>query len=403
MMLPNTDGAEKNILGVTYERYNSIILLDLLREGFVRVRENSKIETNELSESELEFYSRQIVLSEIGYGGQLKLRNSSVCIVGLGGLGSPTALQLAAMGVGHLRLVDQDVIELSNLHRQILYGAKYVGYPKVEVAAKRLRELNPNIKVEPLPISINAENAREIVRGVDVVVDGLDRMAPRYAINRACQKLGVPYIFAAALMTFGNVSTIVPGKTPCLECFQGNLNDELLPTCATVGVHTSLLSVISGIETSEAIRIILGREPRLANKLLHCDINDLIFEEIDVSKAESCPVCGSKPSGPPMPLTRKLVTETCSRGGRRVFRIIPKENLNLELNRVASIIENKGFKIKIKAELGITFRNEFGGITSILKSGITIIEGAKSEEEAYKSFSDLIIEGLKIPLSKVKI
>jgi len=365
--------------------------------------EGNKAETNELSESELEFYSRQIVLSEIGYGGQLKLRKSSVCIVGLGGLGSPTALQLAAMGVGHLRLVDQDVVELSNLHRQLLYGAKYVGYPKVEVAAKRLRELNPNIKVEPLPISVNAGNAEKIVRGMDVIVDGLDRMTPRYAINRACQKLGVPYVFAAALMTFGNVSTIIPGKTPCLECFQGNLNDEILPTCATVGVHTSLLSVISGIETSEAIRIILGKEPRLANKLLHCDISDLTFEKIDISKVESCPVCGSKPSGSPMPLTRKLVTETCSRGGKRVFRIIPKENLNLELDKLALIIRNKGFEIKVKAELGITFKNEFNGLTSVLKSGIAVIEGAESEEEAYQSFSNLIIDGLRFPVSKISI
>ncbi|MBS7654597.1 HesA/MoeB/ThiF family protein [Candidatus Bathyarchaeota archaeon] len=168
------------------------------------------INVTKLSESELEFYSRQIALSEIGYGGQLKLANSSVCIAGLGGLGSPVALQLAAMGVGHIRLVDQDIVELSNLHRQILYGANFVGYPKVEVAAKRLKELNPHIEVEPLPISINADNAEDIVKGMDVIVDGLDRMTPRYAINRACQKNSVPYIFAAALMTFGNISTILP-------------------------------------------------------------------------------------------------------------------------------------------------------------------------------------------------
>ncbi|MEM3715945.1 MAG: HesA/MoeB/ThiF family protein, partial [Candidatus Bathyarchaeia archaeon] len=239
-----------------------------------------------LSDNEIELYSRQIALSEIGYEGQLKLKKSSVCIAGLGGLGSPAALQLAAMGVGRIRLVDQDFVELSNLHRQLLYGAKYVGYPKVEVAAKRLRELNPNIEVEPLPASINADNAERIVSGMDVIVDGLDHMTPRYAINRACQKLRVPYVFAAAIMTFGNVSTIIPGETPCLECFQGNINDEILPTCATVGVHTSLLSVIAGIETSEAIRIILGKKPRLAGKLLHCDIGDLTFEEIDVAKAE---------------------------------------------------------------------------------------------------------------------
>jgi len=356
-----------------------------------------------LSESELEFYSRQIALSEIGYEGQLKIKSSSVCIAGLGGLGSPVALQLAAMGVGHIRLVDQDFVELSNLHRQFLYGARYVGYPKVEVAAKRLRELNPNIEVEPLPTSINADNAERIVRGVDVVVDGLDRMTPRYAINRACQKLRTPYVFAAAIMTFGNVSTIIPGETPCLECFQGNVRDETLPTCATVGVHTSLLSVLAGIEVSEAIRIILGKKPRLAGKLLHCDIEDLTFEEINIVRAEECPVCGSKPSGPPTPLIRKLVTESHGRFGRRVFRITPKEELDIDLDRLATIVERSGLRVRVKAEMGITFENEYGGFTSVLKSGIAVIEGASSGEEAYKSFSKLIVDGLGIPRLKVEI
>lgn len=356
-----------------------------------------------LSESELELYSRQIALSEIGYEGQLKIRNASVCIAGLGGLGSPVALQLAAMGVGRIRLVDQDVVELSNLHRQLLYGAEYIGYPKVEVAAKRLRDLNPNVDVEPLPLSINADNAEKILSDIDVIVDGLDRMAPRYAINRACQKVGVPYVFAAAIMTFGNVSTIIPGKTPCLECFQGNLRDDMLPTCASVGVHTSLLSIIAGVETSEAIRIILGKEPLLANKLLYCDISDLTFEEISVTKVEICPVCGSNPQGSPMPLTRRLISEAQGRHGMKVFRIIPKENLNLDLDKLSSIVEGRGFRIRVRANLGITFDNEFGGSTSVLRSGIMIVEGAGSEGEAYKTFSKLIIDGLGIPRSKVDV
>lgn len=361
----------------------------------------SNIKVTGLSESELEYYSRQIVLSEIGYDGQLKLVKSSVCIAGLGGLGSPAALQLAAMGVGHIRLVDQDVVELSNLHRQILYGANFVGYPKVEVAAKRLKELNPHIEVEPMPISINANNAENIVKGMDVIVDGLDRMTPRYAINRACQKNGVPYVFAAALMTFGNITTILPDKTPCLECFQGDLNDEILPTCATVGIHTSLLSIIAGIETSEAIRIMLGKEPLLAKKLLHCDVRDLTFEEIEISKSENCPVCGSKPFRPPMPLTRKAISEVHSGGKGKVFRITPREDLRLNMDELISTITEGGFKIKVRAELGVTFYNEFGGSTSILKSGITVIEGAKDEAEAYRSFSKLIVDNLGISESKI--
>ncbi len=169
-----------------------------------------------------------------------------------------------------------------------------MGYPKVEVAAERLHELNPSIEIEPLPLALNKDNAEDLVKGMDIIVDGLDRMTPRYILNRACQKLRVPYVFAAAIMTFGNVSTIIPSKTPCLECFQGNLNDDMLPKCAIVGVHPSILSIIASVEVSEAIRIILGEKPLLANKILHCDIGNLEFEKIEISKAGNCPVCTLK-------------------------------------------------------------------------------------------------------------
>ena len=356
-----------------------------------------KKEMDELSSHEIEFYSRQIVLPEIGYGGQLKLKKARVCVAGLGGLGSLAALQLAAMGVGYLRLVDRDVVELSNLQRQHLYGVNFLGYPKVEVAAKRLLELNPNIEVEPLPISVNTETAYDIVKDVDVVVDGLDRMTPRYALNRACQKAGTPYVFAAAIMTFGNISTIIPGETPCLECFQGNLDDELLPTCAVVGVFPPILGIVASIEVSEAVRIILGDEPRLAGKLLHCDLRSLSFEEIEVSKVDNCPVCGSKPMGEPMPLKQKLITEICGREGRRVFVITPRKNLELDMSDLYEYLRNMGFKIKVKANLGLTFETPSKTVTSILKSGIMVIEGAENEKEAYNLYNQIILERLKIP------
>jgi adenylyltransferase/sulfurtransferase len=363
----------------------------------------TKDEVKDLTDEELEFYSRQIVLPEIGYNGQLKLKGARVCIVGLGGLGSPAALQLAAMGVGYLRLVDRDVVELSNLQRQHLYDVNFLGYPKVEVAAKRLRELNPNIEIEPLPLSLNVNNVEGIVRGMDVVVDGLDRMTPRYTLNRACLKLGVPYIFGAAIMTFGNVSTIIPGKTPCLECFQGNLDDDMLPTCAVVGVHPSILNIIASVEVSEAVRIILREQPRLANRMLHCDVGNMEFEEVEISKAENCPVCGPKPSGPPMPLKQKLVTEVCGRKGRRVFVVTPRRDLELNMNRLYSLLEDGGFEIKVRAELGVTFNNSgLKGAVSILKSGIMIIEGLNNEKEAYDLYSKIIIDGLKISRQNIE-
>ena len=353
-----------------------------------------KNQARDLSAAELEFYSRQIVLPGIGYAGQLKLRNSRVCVVGLGGLGSPAALQLAAMGVGFLRLVDRDVVELSNLQRQHLYSVNFVGYPKVEVAAKRLRELNPNIEIEPLPLALNVNNAEEIIRDMDVVVDGLDLMTPRYALNRACLKLGVPYIFGAAITTCGSASTIIPGKTACLECFQGNLEDNMLPKCAIVGVHPSILNIIASVEVSEATRIIVGKEPRLANKILHCDIGDMTFEEVEISKAEKCPVCGSRPSGSPMPLKQKTITEICGREGKRVFVITPENTLDLNIEKLNLILKSKGVKVKVKADLGITFDNGFRERASILKSGVMIVEGASSEKEAYDFYTKLIRDKL---------
>jgi adenylyltransferase/sulfurtransferase len=356
----------------------------------------------DFSHKELEFYSRQMVLPDIGYTGQLRLRNAKVCVVGLGGLGSPAALQLAAMGIGFLRLVDQDVVEPSNLQRQHLYSVKFLGYPKVEVAAKRLLELNPNIRIDPLPLSLNSNNAEDIVSGMDVVVDGLDLMTPRYALNRACVKLGVPYIFGAAIMTYGNVSSILPHKTPCLECFQGNLDDDALPKCAVVGVFPSILNIIASVEVSEAVRILLGKEPRLANKILHCNIADLTFDEVEISKSENCPVCGSKPSAPPMPLKQKLITELCGREGKRVFVITPKRNLELKLDKLPPILVNNGFKIKVKADLGMTFGKGSKETVSILKSGIMVVEGVSNEKETYNFYSKIIVDGLKVSNSNIE-
>jgi len=344
--------------------------------------------TVELSEEELEYYSRQVVMAEMGYNAQLKLKNSKVCLVGVGGLGSPAATQLVAMGVGHLRLVDRDVVELANLHRQHLYGVDEIGYPKVEVAAKRLHSLNPYVELEPLSLSINENNAEDIVQGMDVVVDGLDSMAARYAINRACVKLGVPYVFGAAITTTGNLSTIIPGETACLECFYGNLDDKKLPKCGVVGVHPSLVNIIASLEVSEAIRILAGKQPRLANKLLHFDLDELEFNEIKLSKVDSCPVCGEHPSGSPMPLKRELVEEICGRKGRKVFVVVPEENLDVNLVDLKNYLKRKGFSIKVEGKLGLTF-NLKDVKASILKSGIVILEGIKEKEEALKFFSEL--------------
>lgn len=341
------------------------------------------------SDDELEYYSRQIVLKEIGALGQQRLKESRVCLVGVGGLGSTIAVQLATMGVGHLRIVDRDVVETSNLQRQHIYSMDMVGYPKVEAAAERLRRMNPFIEVEPVPMSITPRNAEGIVEGMDVVVDGLDRMTPRYMLNRACVRLGVPFVYGAVITHIGNASTIIPGETACLECFQGGMDDEALPTCAVAGVHPSVISVIASIQVSEAIRIILGRGPNLANKLVFCDLEDLSLEKINLARVDTCPVCGTEPASEPKPIVHERLQEICGREGRRVFVYAPDEDLDLDLRALNENLRTLGYEIEVEARLGTTFSK--GSVKgSVLKSGVTILEGMDGAEEAAELRGDII-------------
>lgn len=351
-----------------------------------------------LSGEELERYSRQIVLKDIGYDGQLKLRRGKVCIVGLGGLGCTIAVQLTAMGVGFLRLVDRDVVECSNLHRQHLYDVDSLGYPKVEIAVKKLGKLNPDVKLEPVPSSLNVNNAEEILDGVDIVVDGLDRIGPRYVINRACIELGIPYVFGAAIAVYGNLSTIIPGKTPCLQCFFPNLENESLPTCGTVGVHPSLLGIISSLEVSEAIRILIGKTPHLAGKLLYCDLYSLDFRKISIARSEDCPVCSAKE---PRLMEQKIIEEVCGRGGKRVFVITPTRNLELDMEELYRYLNRKNFTVKVKAKLGVTFDYSEAIVVSMLKSGVAILEGVNEEKEALETYKKILAEGLSMPSNKI--
>lgn len=342
--------------------------------------------TIELNEEEFERYSRQIILKDIGYGGQLKLKNSRVCVVGLGGLGSITALQLTAIGFGYIRLVDRDVVKRSNLHRQYLYDVESIGLSKVEVAYEKLRRLNPNVELDPLPISVNELTAEEAVKGVDFVVDGFDRISPRYAINRACVKLGVPYIFGAALETYGNVSTIIPGKTPCLECIFPGLDDRRLPTCSTVGVHPSILSIIASIQVSEAVNLALGN-PKLAGRLLYIDLGDITFVDVNVPKMDNCPVCGGSVEERRLE-AGLMVEEVCGRMGLPTYIVTPPSNMNLEIRNVERTLEGFGAKIAAHGRLGITFSLK-GFNVSVLKSGVMVVVGARSASEAKELYEEL--------------
>lgn len=342
-----------------------------------------------LSKNELERYSRQIVLDAIGLEGQKTLKDSRVGIIGAGGLGCFSSIQLAAIGVGFLRIFDQDVVDITNLHRQILYDVKSIGVPKVEVAQKRLVALNPNLEVEALTLTINEDTADEAVKGLDLVVDGLDRFSPRYAVNRACVKQGVPYIFAGALGTYGNVSTIIPGKTACFECFAGNMGDEGTPTCETVGVLPSILAIITGIQVTEALHVLLGREPSLTNKILFCDIFSLTFSKIDIVQREDCPVCGIESNQTPRinSSTQEVkVVELC---GGDSFMASPQHPLQLDLVEVSKILE-KHFTVKLRSDFGVSFSLSSGATMNLMKTGNAVIKGVPKREIAVKLYNQVL-------------
>ena len=353
----------------------------------------------ELTDEELETYSRQVVLADIGYDGQLKLRNARVCLVGVGGLGSPVALKLVGMGIGFLRVVDRDIVSRSDLHRQYLYDADSIGMPKVEVLFQKLSRLNPDVTLDPVPESLNSINAEDLLKGMDVVIDGLDRPEPRYIINRVCNKLKIPYIFGAAIEAFGNVSTILPGQTFCLECFMPGLQDEDLPACGVVGVHPSVLGIISSVQVSEAVRVLTDREPKLYNKLMYVDLREFEFNILDIPMLESCRVCGITPEGVPQAVEDRFFEETCARDGRRNFVISPKKRLDLDMHRLGATIEKQGLGIKTSGRWGITFEKSDTITACILKGGIMIAQTPPRLEDNFKTevveiYKSILVDGL---------
>jgi len=329
------------------------------------------------------------MLQEIGYQGQLKLKQSRVCVVGVGGLGNPITTRLAAMGVGKIRIVDRDVIELSNLHRQTMFDEDDVGQVKVETAAKKLRKLNNDIIIEELPVSINDYTALDAVDGCDVVIDALDSVNARYSLNRACIEKKIPFVTGAAVGVTGQTFTIVPNESACYYCLFPALDEDSMPTCSIEGVHPSILSIIGGIEVSEAVKIITGKKPSLQDKVLHVDLENLIFNFTKVSRVEECSVCGS---GKKQEKAKEelILEELCGRNrGKRTFSITPTYFVDLNVDKITSVGKEKGFTVENLGDLGISLRtNELS--VSFMKRGSGVIVGAKTEEEAISLYKSLL-------------
>ncbi|MFX0026361.1 MAG: ThiF family adenylyltransferase [Candidatus Hermodarchaeota archaeon] len=248
----------------------------------------------ELSEEQIKRYSRQIVLKEVGGIGQLKLLSSRVTLIGLGALGSPAAYYLAAAGIGKLRIIDSDIVEISNLHRQILHFTNDLYQEKTNSAYQKLKLLNPDCNIEIVNERIVASNAKRILKDSDFVVEGSDNFPTKMLINDTCINLGIPFTIAGVLRFHGQMMTVIPEqKTACYRCIFGDLDGENTGmSCSEAGVIGFIPGILGSLEANEALKYILKIGELVINKILYIDLLRNSFNFIDVYRDENCIACG---------------------------------------------------------------------------------------------------------------
>src|SRR5688572_3318078 len=250
-----------------------------------------------LSHAEMLRYSRHLLLPEVGVSGQRKLKASRVLAVGAGGLGSPLSLYLAAAGVGTIGIVDFDVVDLTNLQRQIVHGTSTLGRPKLDSAQARLTDLNPNVKIERHETRLTSQNAMEILREYDIIVDGTDNFPTRYLVNDACVLLGKPNVYGSIFRFEGQASLFYAEQGPCYRCLYSEPPPPgLVPSCAEGGVLGVLPGIIGSIQALETIKWIIGAGNSLIGRLLLFDALKLRFRELELRKDPACPLCGTNPT-----------------------------------------------------------------------------------------------------------
>lgn len=250
-----------------------------------------------LNEAQIERYSRHIILEEVGGAGQEALLAGRVLIVGAGGLGSPAALYLAAAGVGTVGLIDADVVDLSNLQRQVIHATADVGRPKVESAAAKMRALNPDVKVETHHGRLTAANALELVGRYDFVIDGTDNFPSKFLVSDACHFAGRPYSHAGILRFDGQTMTVRPGLTACYRCVFGAPPPAgAVPSCSQAGVLGVLAGVMGTLQATEAVKFLLGRGELLTDCLLVYNALKASFRKVPLKRNPRCPLCGAEPA-----------------------------------------------------------------------------------------------------------
>lgn len=250
-----------------------------------------------LTQEEILRYSRHLIMPEVGVEGQDKLKNSSILLIGCGGLGSPLAMYLSAAGIGHLGLVDFDVTDFTNLQRQVAFGTQDVGRPKVEATKDRIHQINPNVKVTTYRSKLSSENVMDIFKEYDIIIDGTDNFPTRYLVNDACVFLKKPNVYGSIFRFEGQATVFWAEKGPCYRCLYPEPPPPgMVPSCAEGGVLGILPGTIGLIQATEAVKLILGKGDPLTGRLLLYNALDMKFRELKIQKDPECPVCGTNPS-----------------------------------------------------------------------------------------------------------
>ena len=251
----------------------------------------------DLNKDEVLRYSRHLIMPEVGMEGQLKLKQARVLCIGAGGLGSPVAIYLAAAGAGTLGIVDFDIVDFTNLQRQILHGTRDVGRKKLDSATETIAAINPNVEIRKFETRLTSQNALEIIRDFDIVVDGTDNFATRYLVNDACVLLGKPNVYGSIFRFEGQASVFATKDGPCYRClYPAPPPPGVVPSCAEGGVLGILPGLVGVIQATETIKLILGAGDSLVGRLLLVDALAMRFRELKLKKNRECPVCGDNPT-----------------------------------------------------------------------------------------------------------
>lgn len=330
-------------------------------------------------------YNRQILLAEIGEEGQKKLLKSRIAIIGAGALGSVVANNLVRAGVGEISIIDRDFVELNNLQRQMLFDETDIGVPKAIAAVEKLKRVNSEITVEAVVKDLNNTNIEESIKDADLVLDGTDNMQTRFLINDACVKNEIPWIYTAAIGTNGMTMTIIPihRETPCFRCFLPDIpKPGSLQTCDTIGILNTVPVILASIESTEAIKILLGAKK--GGKLIIYDAWNNAFDSIKVEKSKKCKCCVKHEFEFLNMEKKEIITSLC---GRNAIQITPADKKELSLDDLVAKLERLG---DVKYNDFILFFKTEGKEISIFKDGRAIIKGTDDEKVARSLYARYI-------------